>query len=287
MPLISSFDPWSSTLCTCPPKLTFNPYTGCDHGCVYCYASSYIPNFFACRPKKNLLHRLKQEGGKLRGEIISISNSSDPYPNIEAERRLMRECLKIISQSDCKIQIITKSTIVVRDTDILCNTICTVAITITTESEKTASIIEPKAPSPYERLKTIRTLADMGIPVSVRIDPIIPYVNDNPKTLISQLADMSIKHITASTYKIKPDNWRRLSLAMPELARRLYPLYYKYGEKKSGYVLLPTELRSRILKNIRELATTNGMKFGVCRENLPHLNTAPCDGSWMFHAKKS
>ena len=55
VPLISRFDPWHSGLCTCPPKLTFNPYTGCDHRCLYCYATSYIPNFQAVHPKKEML----------------------------------------------------------------------------------------------------------------------------------------------------------------------------------------------------------------------------------------
>ena len=97
--LLTAFDPWKSQICTCPDKLTFNPYTGCDHKCLYCYASSYIPNFFKCRPKKNLLSRLRQESTKLKGELISISNSSDPYPRIEKKLRLTRECLEILVEN--------------------------------------------------------------------------------------------------------------------------------------------------------------------------------------------
>ena len=69
--LLTPFDPWKSSLCTCPPKLTLNPYTGCDHRCIYCYASSYIPKFGNCRPKKKLIQKLKKEASKLKGEIIS------------------------------------------------------------------------------------------------------------------------------------------------------------------------------------------------------------------------
>ena len=285
MPLISRFDPWRSSMCTCPPKLTFNPYTGCDYACVYCYASSYIPRFSNCRPKKDLLHRLQREAAKLKGEIVSIANSSEPYPSMETDAGLTRKCLAILSQHDCRIQIITKSTLVTRDTDILSKVPCTVALTITTDDENMAKLLEPCAPSPTERLKTVETLTSQGIPVSVRVDPIIPFVNENPERLIATLASMGVRHVTTSTYKVKPDNWRRLAAAMPQVVEKLKPLYFEQGEKIGGYTLLPTDLRLQLMKKIRRLAVENGMKFGVCRENLAQLNTAACDGSWLLFAK--
>jgi DNA repair photolyase len=262
--------------------LTFNPYSGCDHGCVYCYASSYIPRFSNCRPKKDLLQRLQREAAKLKGEILSIANSSDPYPRMEAEAGLTRKCLEILSQHNCRIQMVTKSNLVTRDTDVLSRVPCTVALTITTDDENKAKLMEPNAPSPTERLKAIETLTRKGIPVSVRVDPIIPFVNDNPEKLIATLAGMGVKHVTTSTYKVKPDNWRRLTAAMPQVAEKLAPLYFEQGEKTAGYTLLPTDLRLRLLNNIRRLAIENGMKFGVCREGLAQLNTAACDGSWLI-----
>ncbi|MCW4046729.1 MAG: radical SAM protein [Candidatus Bathyarchaeota archaeon] len=285
MPLISRFDPWRSSLCTCPPKLTFNPYSGCDHHCVYCYASSYIPRFANCRPKKGLLRTLQQEATQLKGETISIANSSDPYPRMEAETGLTRMCLAVLSQRDCKIQIITKSTLVTRDIDLLSRVPSAVSVTITTEDDATAKLIEPNAPPPMERLKTIETLISKGIPVSVRIDPIIPHVNDNPAHLIATIASLGVKHVTSSTYKVKPDNWHRFADAMPAIAERLRPFYYQQGEKQGGNLLLPSDLRLRLMMNIRTLTTAQGMKFGVCREGFAQLNTAPCDGSWLLGAK--
>lgn len=273
-------------MCTCPPKLTLNPYSGCDHQCVYCYASSYIPNFSDCRPKKDLLQNLKWEAAKLKGEIVSIANSSDPYPRAEATAGLTRKCLEILAQSDCRIQIITKSNIVVRDDDLLSKTCSTVAMTITTDNENIAKQIEPHAPSPSERLRAAEDLTRKGIPVSVRIDPVIPFVNDKPEKLIATLASIGVKHVTSSTYKVKPDNWRRLTVAMPEVAEKLKPLYFQQGEKIGGNTLLPKELRFKLMKNVRDLVTTNGMKFGVCRENLSQLNTASCDGSWLLSANQ-
>jgi DNA repair photolyase len=228
---------------------------------------------------------LQREAAKLKGEIVSIANSSDPYPRMEAEAGLTRKCLAILSQHDCRIQIITKSTLVTRDTDVLSKMPSTVALTITTDDENTAKLLEPHAPSPNERLKTVETLTSKGIPVSVRVDPIIPFVNDKPEKLIATLAGMGVKHVTTSTYKAKPDNWRRLATAMPQVAEKLKPLYFERGEKIGGYTLLPSDLRRKLLKNIRSLAVENGMKFGVCREGLAELNTAACDGSWLIPAK--
>jgi len=285
MTLISKFDPWQSRLCTCPSKLSFNPYTGCDHTCVYCYASSYIPKFFDCRPKKNLFSRLKKEAVKLNGEIISISNSSDPYPNLEAKTGLTRRCLEFLSRQNCKIQIITKSDLVVRDIDILRKLPSMVTLTITTNDDAKAKTIEPNAPLPSKRLKAVRTLVNKSIPVSVRIDPIIPYVNDDQEKLVETLASLGVKHITASTYKVKPDNWQRLSTALPEVSEKLKSLYFEYGERIGRYVYLPRDLRVKLLKNLYNVAKRHGLKFGTCREGLSYLNTAVCDGSWLLNKR--
>ncbi len=286
MPLISSFDPWHSGLCTCPPKLTFNPYTGCDHQCTYCYASSYIPNFKDCRPKKDALSQLKRDAAKLKGDTISISNSSDPYPRAEATEGLMRRCLEILVESNCKIQIITKSNLVTRDDDLLCRVPSTVALTITTDDDELAKVIEPFAPSPTQRLRAVQDLTKAGIPVSVRIDPIIPTVNDKPQKLISTLASIGVKHITCSTYKAKADNWMRLSRVLPKVIEELKPLYFQQGERIGGSTLLPKEYRFKLLKAFRDMALANVMQFGVCREGLAQLSTASCDGSWLMPKPK-
>ena len=284
MNLISRFDPWRSKLCTCPPKLSFNPYTGCDHACVYCYASSYIPKFFDCRAKKDLISKLKREAVKLKGEIISIANSSDPYPNLEAKTGLMRKCLEILSLHNCKIQVITKSNLVIRDIDLLKKTSSMVSLTITIDSDNISKLIEPHAPLPSERLKAVENLIKKEIPMSVRIDPIIPFVNDNTENLIKTLASMGVKHITGSTYKVKLDNWQRFSTALPKTAEKLKPLYFEKGEKIGRYIYLPKALRLKLMKTLGVLAEKYGMKFGTCREGLSHLNTALCDGSWLLYS---
>jgi DNA repair photolyase len=230
---------------------------------------------------------LEREASKLHGAIVSMSNSSDPYPRIEANYGLTRRCLEILANSDCRIQIITKSHIVVRDDDLLARVPSSVALTITTDDDNLAGSLEPKAPLPSERLRAAHELIAKGIPVSVRIDPIIPFVNEEQKRLISTLANIGVKHITTSTYKPKPDNWRRLMEAFPQVAEKLKPIYFQQGERVGGSMLLPRDLRLSMLKSLRELVVAKDMKFGVCREGLPQLNTAACDGSWLIPSSES
>ena len=285
--LISPFDPWCSRLCTCPPKLTLNPYTGCNHACLYCYASSYVPEFSKCRVKKDLVRRLEREAVCLRGETVSLSNSSDPYPSLEGETGLTRDCLKVLARAECRVQIITKSPLVVRDVDLLTRFPSMVSVTITTDDDEAAKLIEPQAPLPAARLKAVETLLAKGVPTSVRIDPLIPFFNDEQERLVESLASMGVKHITSSTYKVKADNWRRLSRALPALAEKLVPLYFEQGRKMGGSFYLPEGIRFQLLSSIAVLAKKHGIRFGVCREGLSGLNVAVCDGSWLLADRAS
>ena len=195
---------------------------------------------------------------------------------------LMRSCLEILSEHNCKVQIITKSSLVVRDIDLLAKIPSMVSLTITTNDDETARILEPYAPPVSERLKTTEKLVQKGLPTAVRIDPIIPFVNDNFEKLVETLAALGVKHITSSTYKVKQDDWRRFNAAMPEAAARLRPLYFESGERMAGYLYLPRDLRASLMEKVSVSAKKNGIKFGTCREGLSHLNTDVCDGSWLL-----
>ncbi len=201
---------------------------------------------------------------------------------MEARVGITRKCLEILTENDCRIQIVTKSNLVTRDDDLLVRVPSTVALTITTDDDYTAKLLEPQAPPSSERIRALEDLANKGIPISVRIDPIIPFVNDKPQKLVATLTSIGVKHITSSTYKVRPDNWRRFATTFPEAAEKLKDLYFRQGERIGGYTLLPKTLRLKLMKDLRDSATANGLKFGVCREGLSELNTATCDGSWLL-----
>jgi DNA repair photolyase len=228
---------------------------------------------------------LRKEADRLKGEVLSISNSSDPYPILEGKTGLMRGCLEILSQHRCRVQIITKSPLVTRDVDLLRRIPSMVSLTVTTDDDNTAKLIEPHAPPPSARLRAIETLVHEGIPTSVRIDPVIPLVNDEAENLVRALASVGVRHVTSSTFKVRPDSWRRFSAQLPETAEKLKPLYFQKGVTKAGYHYLPKDLRLRLMGRVGDLARKYGMKFGTCREGLSHLNTAVCDGSWLLNER--
>jgi DNA repair photolyase len=243
-----------------------------------------VPRFSDCRPKKDLIQRLRKEACGLNGEIVSISNSSDPYPFLEEKMGLMRDCLEILSKSKCRVQIVTKSPLVIRDVDVLKGFPSMVCLTVTTDDDGTARLIEPGAPPVSARLEAVETLVDDDVPTSVRIDPIVPFVNDDVAGLVRTLASMRVRHVTSSTLKVRPDGWRRLSSRLPEVARRLKRLYFQEGVMKAGYRYLPEGLRLELMEKVGGLVRKHGMRFGTCREGLTRLNTAVCDGSWLLNA---
>ena len=210
--------PGRAQLCTCPAKLSLNPYTGCPHGCLYCYASSYIPRFQDCRPKVDLLKRLAREAAKIKpGTLVAMSNSSDPYPPMEKDLRLSRGCLADLKRRDLRVQVVTKSDLVAQDADLLAGMRATVAITITTLKDSLAESWSLERHRPKGGLMPLPSWQRVVVPVSARIDPIIPGINDSEiEDLVYAVSQAGARHITSSTYKARPGNMKRIFSAFPE-----------------------------------------------------------------------
>jgi DNA repair photolyase len=285
MTLITPFDPWKNNHCTCPVKYSLSAYTGCGHGCLYCYASSYIRDFPHPRPKKDLLKRLLGQLKKIpKNSIITMANSSDPYQELEKKLKLSRNTLAILKDFDIRLNIVTKSPLVTRDLDLLTEfKNITVSFTLTSLDEKITKRIEPSLNyTPQEKLKAISVLSK-NIPVAARFDPLIyPLNTENIKKMIKALKQSGARQIITSTYKTKPDNLKRMSKAFPEYAGAWETLYLKTGEKINGYNYLPLALRIKIIEEVRKATLSEGLKFSSCREGFPELNTANCDGTSLF-----
>ncbi|MGQ4892001.1 MAG: radical SAM protein [Candidatus Njordarchaeia archaeon] len=288
--VLKPFDPWKSPLCTCPRKLTINPYTGCSHRCLYCYITSYI-GLKDSTPKQNLLKRLESDMKNVNKSLpVDMSLSSDPYPPIEERLGLTRSVLKVLVENGFKVQITTKGIIYLRDLDIIENYPVVVSETITTLDNDLAQKLEPFAPKPSERLKALEVLSSRGIPFSVRIDPVIPYLNDDEeelRELVRTIANIGAKHVVTSTYKAKPDNFKRMIGAFPELEQKWRKIYYTKG-RVAGYAYAPTELRKKLLKPIVEEAQKLGLTYATCREGLTNkafFNAPTCDGTHLIKLK--
>ncbi|NPA04768.1 MAG: radical SAM protein [Crenarchaeota archaeon] len=286
--VVRRFDPWSSPLCTCPPKYSLQPYTGCSHYCLYCYATSYIGRR-PSTPKKHLIERLRRDLRRLpEGSLIELSTSSDPYPPVEERLRLTRTCLELILGKGFRVLITTKGSLVARDAELLSRGSAAVMITITTMDSGLASRLEPGAPPPRDRVEALRRLAEAGVPVGVRLDPILPGLNDDEDSIrevLEAVREAGAVTVTCSTYKARPDNLRRVVDAFPELAERYRRLYREEGSWIHGYWYLPQRLRRIILERARRIALSLGLGFATCREGFSYMNTAgSCDGSHLIRA---
>lgn len=173
---------------------SINPYRGCEHGCVYCFARpshaymglspglDFESSLFAKPNAARLLEReLSKKGYQAR--TIAIGTNTDPYQPIERQWRVTREILEVLEACDHPVAIVTKSALVTRDADILSRMaakgLVKVAMSVTTLDRQLARTMEPRAATPGLRLKAMRELSAAGIPVSVMVAPVIPALNDH------------------------------------------------------------------------------------------------------------
>ncbi len=180
------------------PDISFdrsiNPYRGCEHGCVYCFARpthaylglspglDFESKLFVKPDAPRLLEKeLSAPGYEPR--TIAIGTNTDPYQPIEREYRVMRGILEVLERYGHPVGIVTKSALILRDLDILsrlaARNLVKVAISVTTLDPKLARAMEPRATTPPRRLEALRQLAAAGVPTSVMVAPVIPAVNDS------------------------------------------------------------------------------------------------------------
>ena len=186
-----------------PFRVSLNPYRGCEHGCIYCFARpthSYLelsPGLdFETRlfAKVNAPDLLRQElaSHSWQPEPIALGVNTDAYQPCERRLGITRRVLEVLQECGQPVGIITKSALVERDIDLLTDMAkkrqAAVSITITTLDPAITRTLEPRAASPARRLKTVQRLAAAGIPVGVNVAPVIPFVTDHDLEHIIQAA---------------------------------------------------------------------------------------------------
>ncbi|HRP62078.1 MAG TPA: PA0069 family radical SAM protein [Phycisphaerales bacterium] len=176
-----------------PYDWTLNPYRGCEHGCIYCFARPYheylgfssgldFETKLMAKPDAPELLRKELASPNWRGEPIVMSAITDIYQPIEHKLQIARRCLEVLAECNQPVSTMTKSALVLRDADLWARlaekNAGRVTITLVTLDAELAQKLEPRATSPAGRLRTIRELTAAGVPVSVNVAPIIPGLTD-------------------------------------------------------------------------------------------------------------
>jgi DNA repair photolyase len=182
---------------------SINPYRGCEHGCIYCYARPYHEylGFSAgldfetkILVKEDAPELLRKElaSPKWRPRLVAISGVTDAYQPIERKLQLTRRCLEVLAEFRNPVVIVTKNHLVTRDVDVLKElaafNAAAVCVSVTTLDAELARVMEPRTSTPDNRLEAIRILADAGVPVRVLAAPIIPGLTDHEIPAIIQAA---------------------------------------------------------------------------------------------------
>lgn len=221
-------------------NLGLNPYRGCEHGCIYCYARpshSYLnlsPGLdFETKivAKRGIADMLRRELLRPRHvpEMIAIGTVTDAYQPIERELRLTRSVLEVLAQAQHPLALVTKGSGVERDLDLLGplgqQGLAAVYVTITTLDAQLARRLEPRAAAPHRRLRTIRALAEAGVPTGVSVSPQIPFLNDDMEQVLAAAHEAGARRafyqVLRLPWELAPMFRQWLALHYPDRAGRV------------------------------------------------------------------
>jgi len=186
-----------------PFDRSINPYRGCEHGCIYCFARpthAYLglsPGLdfetkILFKPEAAKLLTAELAAPKYRCDVVAMGTNTDPYQPVEREMKVTRSILQVLSDFNNPVGIVTKGHLVTRDIDILADmakrNLAEIFLSITTLDKDLARAMEPRASAPHRRLDAIKRLADAGVPVGVMTAPMIPGLNDHEMEAILEAA---------------------------------------------------------------------------------------------------
>jgi DNA repair photolyase len=260
-----------------PFTWTINPYRGCEFACKYCYAR-YTHEFMEMRDgrefeqkiyaKQHAAELLRQELRKVKpGEAIAIGTATDPYQPIERKLSITRAILEEFARHrGLELGIVTKSTMVIRDLDLLLEISrqneLSVSLTITTTDLELARLLEPRAPRPDLRLETLKKLRAAGIAAGVICAPVLPGITDSPRQLegvVRAAAQARTDYIYANPLFLKPCS---AGVFMPFLNNHFPHLVPEYKKRFEQRAFLPAAYRQRISQLFARFRLQYGIRSG-------------------------
>ncbi|MFI4888592.1 MAG: PA0069 family radical SAM protein [Burkholderiales bacterium] len=245
-----------------PFAQSINPYQGCEHGCIYCYARpshayldlspgiDFETRLFA-KPDAAKLLRAELAKPGYRCDPIALGTNTDPYQPIEREWKVTRSILEVLAEHEHAFTIVTKSALVERDIDLIApmaaKRMARVYLSITTLDRELARKMEPRAAAPQRRVQTLKTLSAAGIPVGVMVAPIIPQLNDRDLEAILE---------TAAAHGARSAGW-----VLVRLPREVAPLFREWLD--AHYPLRAAHIMSLIrqMRGGRDYDSTFGARM--------------------------
>lgn len=267
---------------------SINPYRGCEHGCVYCYARpshgylnlsaglDFETRLFA---KTNAAELLRAELGRrgYRCSPINLGANTDPYQPIERRHTITRSLLEVLSECHHPVTIVTKNAMVERDIDLLAamarRRLVHVFVSVTTLDNRLSATLEPRASAPHRRLQAVETLNAAGVPCGVMVAPVIPFVTDQFMESILEKAAAAGARVTGYTvlrlpYEVKDLMREWLALHLPERAAHVMNVLREmrggrdndpeFGSRMRGQGVYADLLRQRFVVACRRFGLARG-----------------------------
>lgn len=261
-----------------PFRWTVNPYRGCTHACVYCFARKThtfldlnAGSDFDTRVvvKVNVAERLRAELARpsWRGEHVALGTNVDPYQRAEGRYRLMRGIIEAFRDAANPFSVLTKGSLILRDLDLLGEASERTDVTVNTSvgflDEAVWRSVEPGTPAPRKRLDVCRTLNDAGVGCGVLMAPVLPYLTDSPRqleTTVRAVAEAGATHVTPIVLHLRPGarEW-----FMAWLGREHPSLVGRYRELYEQSAYAPKRYQQRITEQVRELTRRFGVGQGT------------------------
>jgi DNA repair photolyase len=244
---------------------SLNCYTGCEHGCVYCYAR-FMERFHPHREpwgkfvdvKTNAVEVLERQLRRAKPGSVFVSSACDGWQPLESERKLTRECMRLLIGKGFEPRVLTKNALVIRDLDILSGGPATVGITIATIDERLRALWEPRASSLNDRISILARAREAGISTSIMFAPLLPFLSDTQAVLNSMFAlaaEHKVETVLVDALNPRPRVWTSIA---PFLNRHFPDLTPRYGE-----VLFNQESRKLYLDELRERVNAAARKARI------------------------
>lgn len=269
---------------------SINPYRGCEHGCIYCYArpsheylgfSSGIDFESKIMVKEDAPELLEAAFRKKtwQPQMVCFSGNTDCYQPVEQKLQITRRCLEVFLKYRNPVGIITKNALITRDLDILrdlnASNLVFVIISVTSLDTNLIRVMEPRTATPQKRLETIKTLASNGIPVCVNVAPIIPGLTDEEMPSIlkaasehgARWAGYTVVRLSYAIKELFLDwLWREFPERAPKVINRIREV--RDGELNDTRWRIRMKGEGEYAKMIKDLFVLNCKKFGLNREEM-------------------